>query len=42
LGPLRRDGSLSKVGDRLVSFEERQRVVQKDIWDGHDAKYRSK
>jgi 2-methylisocitrate lyase-like PEP mutase family enzyme len=41
LGALKRDGSLAAVADRLASFEERQRVVAKDVWDGHEARYRT-
>jgi hypothetical protein len=31
---------LKSVGDRLASFEERQRVVAKDEWDAREARYR--
>jgi 2-methylisocitrate lyase-like PEP mutase family enzyme len=31
LGALKREGSLNSVRDRLASFEERQRVVQKEV-----------
>jgi len=41
LGALKRDGSLAAVADRLASFEERQRAVAKDVWDGHEARYRT-
>ena len=34
------DGSLDRVGDRLASFELRQRAVRKDQWDALEAKYR--
>ncbi len=40
LGALRRDGSLAGVADRLASFEERQRAVDKDAWDAREARYR--
>ncbi|MCF4129520.1 isocitrate lyase/PEP mutase family protein [Methylobacterium sp. SyP6R] len=40
LGALRRDGSLAGVTDRLASFEERQRAVDKDAWDAREARYR--
>ncbi len=41
LGALKRDGSLAAVSDRLASFEERQRAVAKDVWDGREARYRT-
>jgi 2-methylisocitrate lyase-like PEP mutase family enzyme len=41
LGALKRDGSLDGVADRIASFEERQRVVQKPAWDALEAKFRS-
>jgi 2-methylisocitrate lyase-like PEP mutase family enzyme len=41
LGALKRDGSLDGVREQLVSFEERQRVVQKPAWDALEAKFRS-
>lgn len=41
LGALQRDGSLEQVRDRLASFDERQRTVQKDRWDALDARYRT-
>jgi len=41
LGALKRDGSLAAVADRLASFEERQRAVAKDVWDGREARYRT-
>ena len=41
LGALKRDGSLDAVADRIASFEERQRVVQKPAWDALEAKFRS-
>ena len=37
---LKSEGSLQSVGDRLASFEERQRVVAKDEWDAREARYR--
>ena len=40
LGALKTEGSLKSVGDRLASFEERQRVVAKDVWDAREARYR--
>lgn len=40
LSALKADGSLAKVGDRLASFEERQRVVAKSVWDALEARYR--
>ncbi|MGE7415012.1 isocitrate lyase/PEP mutase family protein [Methylobacterium tarhaniae] len=40
LGALKRDGSLAEVADRLASFEERQRAVDKDAWDAREARYR--
>ena len=41
LGALRHDGSLAAVADRLASFEERQRVVAKHIWDKLESRYRA-
>jgi 2-methylisocitrate lyase-like PEP mutase family enzyme len=38
---LKHDGSLAAVADRLASFEERQRVVAKDIWDKLESRYRA-
>lgn len=40
LGALKREGSLASVADRLASFEERQRAVNKDRWDGFETRYR--
>jgi 2-methylisocitrate lyase-like PEP mutase family enzyme len=40
LSTLKTEGSLKSVEDRLASFEERQRVVAKDVWDARDARYR--
>jgi 2-methylisocitrate lyase-like PEP mutase family enzyme len=37
---LKADGSLANVGDRLASFESRQRSVNKDRWDKLESKYR--
>ncbi len=41
LGALKTEGSLKSVGDRLASFDERQRSVAKDIWDAREARYRA-
>ncbi|MGX7706660.1 isocitrate lyase/PEP mutase family protein [Methylobacterium sp. Gmos1] len=41
LGALKRDGSLAGVADRLASFEERQRAVDKEAWDAREARYRA-
>jgi 2-methylisocitrate lyase-like PEP mutase family enzyme len=41
LGALKTEGSLKSVGDRLASFDERQRSVAKDVWDEREARYRS-
>ena len=41
LGALKRDGSLAGVADRIASFEERQRVVQKPCWDALESKFRT-
>jgi 2-methylisocitrate lyase-like PEP mutase family enzyme len=40
LGALKREGSLQSVADRLASFDERQRVVAKDVWDARESRYR--
>jgi 2-methylisocitrate lyase-like PEP mutase family enzyme len=40
LGVLKAEGSLKSVGDRLASFDERQRSVAKDIWDARETRYR--
>ncbi|SFU49048.1 Phosphoenolpyruvate phosphomutase [Methylobacterium sp. 174MFSha1.1] len=40
LGALKRDGSLGNVADRLASFEERQRAVDKEAWDAREVRYR--
>jgi 2-methylisocitrate lyase-like PEP mutase family enzyme len=42
LGALKEHGSLEPVKDRLISFEGRQRAVQKDYWDELEARYRAK
>jgi 2-methylisocitrate lyase-like PEP mutase family enzyme len=39
LGALKTDGSLAGVQDRLASFSERQRVVDKDRFDALEARY---
>jgi 2-methylisocitrate lyase-like PEP mutase family enzyme len=41
LGALKTEGSLATVADRLASFEERQRAVDKDRWDGFETRYRT-
>lgn len=41
LGTLKADGSLERVGDRLASFTERQRVVDKAAWDALEKRYKS-
>src|SRR5262245_16853455 len=38
LGALKRDGSLDGVAEKIASFEERQRVVQKPTWDALESK----
>ncbi len=40
LGSLKEHGSLDLVADRLASFEERQSVVNKPIWDAMEAHYK--
>ena len=40
LGVLKVEGSLTSIGDRLASFDERQRSVAKDMWDAREARYR--
>jgi 2-methylisocitrate lyase-like PEP mutase family enzyme len=42
LGALKRDGSLAAVANQLAGFEERQRVVAKDVWDGLEQRYRER
>jgi hypothetical protein len=39
LGALKREGSLNSVRDRVASFEERQRVVQKEKYDRFETLY---
>lgn len=39
LDALKADGSLSRVADRLASFETRQLAVAKDLWDAREARY---
>jgi 2-methylisocitrate lyase-like PEP mutase family enzyme len=41
LGALHEDGSLARVENRLASFDERQRLVDKDTWDALEKRYRS-
>jgi 2-methylisocitrate lyase-like PEP mutase family enzyme len=41
LATLKREGSLAGVCDRMTSFEERQRVVQKPAWDALESKFRT-
>ena len=40
LGSLKEHGSLEHVADKLASFEERQRVVNKPLWDAMEARYK--
>ena len=40
LGVLKADGDVSAVIDRLADFEERQRLVDKDSYDGLEDRYR--
>ena len=40
LESLRDKGSLSAIGERLASFEERQMAVKKPFWDELEARYR--
>jgi 2-methylisocitrate lyase-like PEP mutase family enzyme len=40
LGHLRDKGSLSGIEDRLATFSERQRIVDKDRWDALEQRYR--
>lgn len=40
LGVLKEEHSLISVGDRLASFEERQRIVDKPAWDALESRYR--
>jgi 2-methylisocitrate lyase-like PEP mutase family enzyme len=41
LSALKQDGGLDRVGDRLASFSERQRVVDKAAWDTREKRYKS-
>ncbi len=41
LGALHEDGSLARVENRLASFKERQRLVDKDAWDALERRFRS-
>lgn len=41
LGALKRDGDLSKAGDLLASFAERQRLVDKPHFDALERKYKT-
>jgi hypothetical protein len=41
LGALKRDGSLDGVREQLVSFEERQGIVQKPTWDALESKFQA-
>jgi 2-methylisocitrate lyase-like PEP mutase family enzyme len=40
LGSLKEHGSLDQVADRLASFDERQRVVNKPLWDAMETRYK--
>jgi 2-methylisocitrate lyase-like PEP mutase family enzyme len=40
LGALKQTGSLDEVRERLASFEERQRAVDKARYDALEARYR--
>jgi 2-methylisocitrate lyase-like PEP mutase family enzyme len=40
LGSLKQNGSLNDVRERLASFDERQRAVDKDRYDALEARYR--
>ena len=40
LGSLKEHGSLEHVAEKLASFEERQRVVNKPLWDAMEARYK--
>jgi 2-methylisocitrate lyase-like PEP mutase family enzyme len=42
LRALNAEGSLASVADRLAAFEERQRVVAKDVWDSFEKRYGAK
>jgi len=39
LGELRRTGSLDAMADQLIDFEERQRLVRKDVYDALERRY---
>jgi 2-methylisocitrate lyase-like PEP mutase family enzyme len=41
LTALERDHSLASVADRLISFEERQKLVGKDSWDELERRYKA-
>lgn len=41
LSVLNKDGSLASVADRLAGFDERQRIVAKDVWDALEKRYRT-
>jgi 2-methylisocitrate lyase-like PEP mutase family enzyme len=41
LGSLKAQGSLEEVRDRLASFDQRQRMVDKPYYDELEARYRS-
>jgi len=38
---LARGGSLDSVADRMISFEERQKLVGKDVWDELERRYKT-
>lgn len=40
LSALKKDGSLRNVAERLATFEERQRAVDKPRWDALEARYK--
>jgi 2-methylisocitrate lyase-like PEP mutase family enzyme len=40
LGSLKANGSLDAVREQLASFDERQRVVDKDRYDALEARYK--
>jgi len=40
LGSLKHTGSLEEVRERLASFDERQRAVDKERYDALEARYR--
>lgn len=41
LALLHAEETLASAADLLASFEERQRTVAKDVWDGREAQYRA-